>query len=860
MKEVKILESKLPAETQVDAKINRPSYTYDEAMKISKIYFNGEELPAKVFVDKYAMKDLSGKIYETNPEQMHRRLAKEFARVEEKFNYIKIDDVKTLSAYGRTREYLTEDSIYDLFKDFKYVIPQGSVMAMLGNEFQIGSLSNCFVLPEVPDSYGGILYADQQLIQFSKRRGGVGIDISTLRPDKMAVSNAAGSSTGAISFMERFSNSCREVAQNGRRGALMISIDISHPDVEQFIKIKQDLTKVTGANISVKITDEFMLAVKNDTEYTHKWPIGSENPTVTKTIKARELWNTLVVAARNNAEPGLLFWDRQHKYSTSSVYAQFKNVGVNPCAEIAMGGNDSCRLIALNMYSFVNDPFTKDAKFDFDKWYKTVYEAQRLMDNLVELELEAVLKIMEKIKSDPEPDHVKQIELETWQKNYEFGKNGRRTGLGFTALADTIAALGFKYDSEASLKLVDKIMSTKLRGEFDSSIDMSIERGSFVGFDKNVENTSEFVQMMQKDFNDVYDRMMTYGRRNISISTVAPTGTVSIEAETSSGLEPVFMLSYKRRKKINPSEKEAKVDFIDEMGDKWQEFVVYHPKLKTWMDISGETDENKSPYAGSTANEINWSKRIEMQSIIQKYTTHGCSSTLNLPNTVTVEEVGEIYMKSWEMGLKGTTVYRDGSRSGVLVAVDAKKETASTGIYENNAPKRPKVLECDVIRFTNKGEKWIGFIGLFNEKPYEIFTGKADNMKIPNNIERGKIRKTKTDESKYDFVYFDKDGNEVVEEWLNRAFDKHYFSYAKLISGILRHGMPLPYVVDLINSLTLDDDVITTWKAGVARMIKRYIPDGTKAADKKCKECKNNTIIYQEGCLICQDCGSSKCG
>lgn len=650
---------------------------------------------------------------------------------------------------------------------------------------------------------------------------------------------------------------------------------ISHPDIEQFIKIKQDLTKVTGANISVKLSDEFMLAVKNDTEYTHKWP-NSQNPSVTKTINARELWNTLVIAARNNAEPGLLFWDRQHKYSTSSVYPQFKNIGCNPCAEISMG-QDSCRLIALNMYSFVIEPFTKEAKFDFNKFYKVTYEAQRLMDDLVELELEAITKIINKIKSDPEPEHIKQIEIEMWQSYYEAGKNGRRTGLGFTALADTIAALGLKFDSESALQFVDKMMQTKLRGEFDSSIDMSIERGSFNGFDTKIENTSEFVQMMQKDFNEIYNRMMTYGRRNVSISTVAPTGSLSILAGSSSGLEPVFMTSYKRRKKINPTDKDAKIDFVDEMGDKWQEFIVYHPKLKTWMDITGESDESKSPYAGSTAPEINWIKRVKMQSIIQKYTTHSLSSTINLPNTVSVEDVGEIYMKSWEMGLKGITVYRDGSRNGVLVAVESKKDIApvvTQGIYENNAPKRPKALDCDIIRFTNKGEKWICFIGLLNNKPYEIFTGKCDNMKIPNYIEKGRIRrtkveniivnpdgsKTKTEEiSKYDLIYFDKDGNEVIEEWLNKAFDKHYFNYAKFISSVLRHGMPLPYVVELINSLKLEDDVIITWKTGVARMIKRYIVDGTKAGDKKCKDCKCDTVIYQEGCLICTNCGSSKC-
>jgi ribonucleoside-diphosphate reductase alpha chain len=692
------------------------------------------------------------------------------------------------------------------------------------------------------------------------------LDLSTLRPSGSSVTNAAGSSTGPVSFMERFSNTTREVAQSGRRGALMLTIDIEHPDVENFVNIKQDLSKVTGANISVRLSDEFMNAVKNDTDYTHRFPLDEhlkEGETQMKTtVKARDLWNTIIKAAHTSAEPGLIFWDRQHKYSTSSVYPGFRNTSTNPCSEIAMQGGDSCRLIAMNLFGCVVDPFTDHAYFDYDKFYEITYESQRLMDDLVELELEAVSKIIAKIEADPEPDKIKQVELDTWRMLHEAGKKGRRTGLGFTALGDAIAALGLKFDSEESIATIDKIMRTKLRAEFDSSIDMSVERGSFEGFDVNVEKTSDFVNMMKEEFNDVYGRMMTHGRRNISISTVAPTGSLSILAQTSSGLEPVFMLSYKRRKKINDStDKNAKVDFVDSLGDKWQEFVVYHPKLKMWMEVTGETDETKSPYAGSTAPEIDWVKRVEMQAVIQKYITHSISSTINLPNDVSVEKVGEIYMKSWEMGLKGITVYRDGSRSGVLVANDKKDETAATKIYENNAPKRPKSLDCDVIRFTNKGEKWIGFVGLFEGRPYEVFTGKADDMKIPYYVEEGKIRKTKTDKegSKYDFVYTDKDKVEVVEEWLNKTFDKHYWNYAKMLSGILRHGMPLPYVVDLINSLNLDNDLITTWKNGISRMIKKYIPDGTEATDKQCKQCKSESVIYQEGCLVCNNCGSSKC-
>jgi ribonucleoside-diphosphate reductase alpha chain len=753
-----------------------------------------------------------------------------------------------------------------MFKDFKYIIPQGSVMAILGNEFVIGSLSNCIVLPELHDSYGGILYADQELVQLMKRRCGVGLDLSTLRPSGSSVTNAAGSSTGPVSFMERFSNTTREVAQSGRRGALMLTIDIEHPDVEHFVTVKQDLSKVTGANISVRLSDEFMNAVKNDTDYTHRFPLDEHlkpgETQIKSTVKARDLWNTIIKAAHTSAEPGLIFWDRQHKYSTSSVYPGFKNTSTNPCSEIAMQGGDSCRLIAMNLFGCVLNPFTAEASFDYDKFYEVTYESQRLMDDLVELELEAVSKIIAKIEADPEPEKIKQVELDTWRMLYEAGKKGRRTGLGFTALGDAIAALGMKFDSEESIATIDKIMRTKLQAEFDSSIDMAIERGPFEGFDKDIEMTSEFVHMIRDEFNELFGRMMTNGRRNISISTVAPTGSLSILAQTSSGLEPVFMLSYKRRKKINDStDKNVKVDFVDSLGDKWQEFVVYHPKLKMWMDVTGETDETKSPYAGSTAPEIDWVKRVEMQAVIQKYITHSISSTINLPNDVSVEKVGEIYLKSWEMGLKGITVYRDGSRSGVLVANDTKKEEVAAKIYENNAPKRPKSLDCDVIRFTNKGEKWIGFVGLFEGRPYEVFTGKADDMKIPYYVETGKIRKTKVEEgSKYDFVYSDKDGAEVVEEWLNKTFDKHYWNYAKMLSGILRHGMPLPYVVDLINSLNLDDDLITTWKNGISRMIKKYIPDGTEATDKQCKQCKSESVIYQEGCLVCNNCGSSKCG
>ena len=686
---------------------------------------------------------------------------------------------------------------------------------------------------------------------------GVGVDISELRPSGASVTNAGATSSGAISFMERFSSTTREVAQNGRRGALMITIDIAHPDVEAFVLSKQDLTKVTGANISIRLSDEFMKAVRDDKEYTHRWPIESKTPKYTKTVNARKLWEVIIKAAHNTAEPGLIFWDRQHKYSTSSVYPGFKNTSTNPCSEIAMQGGDSCRLIALNLFGCVDNPFTPQAKFNFEKFYEVTYEAQRLMDDLVELEIEAIQRILDKVNSDDEPDYIKDTEVRTWKLLLETGKKGRRTGLGFTAFADALAALGFGYDSEEGLKATEEIMKTKLRAEFDSSIDMAIERGAFEGFNTRYENDSDFIQMLKEEFPEIAGRMMVYGRRNISISTVAPTGSLSIIAQSSSGMEPVFMLSYKRRKKIMTSNVDVKVDFVDSLGDKWQEFDVYHTKLKMWMDVTGETDITKSPYFGSTAPEIDWIKRVEIQALIQKYITHSISSTINLPNDVSLEKVSEIYMESWKQGLKGITVYRDGSRSGVLVSKDEKKKEE---YKETHAPKRPEALDCDIIRFVNDREKWIGFVGLLGEAPYEVFTGKADEITIPLSVTRGKmVRVKKGDISSYNFHYIQGE-KEIVVEQINRAFDKHYWNYAKLISGVLRHGMPLPFVVDTIASLNLEDALITTWKNGVGRMIKRYIKDGTVAGDKKCKDCGAESVIYQEGCLVCNSCGSSKCG
>ena len=846
---------------------NKKIYTYEQVLEKSISYFKGDELAATTWMNKYAMKDDAGQFVEQSPDDMHKRMAKEFGRIEAdyKLKYNLNGSAKFLSKYGQEREDLTEEKIYNYFKEFGYIIPQGSVMSSLGNYYQLASLSNCIVVPDLHDSYGGVFYTDQQLAQLFKRRCGVGVDISNLRPAGARVSNAAKSTSGAVSFMNRFSNTTREVAQNGRRGALMLSMDIAHPDVEDFITIKQDLQKVTGANISIRLSDEFMSAVESNSEYTHKWPIESDNPKFTKTVNAKELWDTIIKCAHNTAEPGLIFWDRQHWYSTSSVYPKYKNASTNPCSEIAMQGGDSCRLIAINLYNFVEKPFTKEAKFLMEDFYKATYEGQRLMDDLVDLETEAIGRILAKIDADDEPEKIKAVEKETWELLLKTGIEGRRTGLGFTALADMIAAMGMAIDSDEAIAKTEEIMKEKCRAEFDSSIDMSLARGSFVGFDAKIEKTSEFVQMMEKELPDVYERMMKFGRRNISISTVAPTGTLSMLAQTSSGIEPVFMTHYKRRRKLNEQDREAKVDFIDDSGDKWQEFTVYHHNLKTWMEVTGETDITKSPYSGSTAPEINWLKRVEMQAVVQKYVTHSISSTINLPNDVSLDEVSNIYLESWKQGTKGITVYRDGSRSGVLVSADEEKNDVleNTEFKETKAPSRPERLDAKVVRFKNNKEKWIAVVGLLNGRPYEIFTGKTEDVfNMPPTVEYGWVIKNRREDgsSQYDFQYEDKDGYKVTMGGLSRSFDKEFWNYAKLISGILRHGMPLHYVVDLIEKMNLYDANINTWKSGVVRALKTFIADGTKVSDHTCRECGDEGLVYEEGCLKCVSCGYSKCG
>lgn len=858
------IHNTMPQDTVLETPKTMPetiskSLTQAEVLAAALEYFQNDDLAATTWMNKYALRNAKGELIEKTPVDTHKRMAREFARIERSYKPLPAEKRLLLSAYGQQREALNEERIFELFDGFRDIVPQGSVMASLGDDTRLASLSNCVVIPAPVDSYGGIFHNDQQLAQLFKRRCGVGFDLSTLRPEGALVSNAARTSTGAVSFMDRFSNTTREVAQKGRRGALMLTMDIAHPDVEHFITIKQDLSKVTGANVSVRVSDAFLQAVEDDAEYTHQWPIDSDKPTITKTVRARELWDTLIKCAHNSAEPGIIFWDRQHKYSTSSIYPGFKNESTNPCGEIAMQGGDSCRLIAINLYSFVTDAFTPKARFDHERLAKVTYEAQRLMDDLVDLELEAVDRILAKIDCDPEPDPVKRVERETWQLLSDTGRKGRRTGLGFTGMADALAALDLAYDSDAAVEAAEHIMRTKCEAEFNSSIDMSIERGSFVGFDPAIERTSEFTNMLAEELPELHARMMKHGRRNISISTVAPTGTLSLLTRTSSGIEPVYMLGYTRRRKLGPHASKEQTAFTDAMGDQWEEFTVHHPRLVDWMNATGRTDVLESPYANSTANDIDWQRRVRLQAAVQKYTTHSISSTINLPSDVSAELVGNIYREAWHMGLKGVTVYRDGSRSGVLVASDAKQDTNVTTVT------RPDVLEADLIRFNNELEPWIAVVGLLDGKPYEIFTGKAEGVfQLPSWVNKGWVNKRKdarTGNNIYDLEYADSADYRVTIQGLSRSFDKEYWNYAILISGMLRQGVSVPHVVDTVANLNLYDSTLNTWKNGVARALSRYIADGTSASGRKCNDCGDSEgVYYEEGCLKCKSCGSSKCG
>ncbi|MFW5687499.1 MAG: adenosylcobalamin-dependent ribonucleoside-diphosphate reductase [Bacteroidota bacterium] len=837
-----------------------PKYTYNQAVEKTTAYFNGDSLAAGVWVNKYALKDSEGNIYELTPDDMHRRIAKEIARIEKRYP-----------------NPMSEEKVFSLLKKFKYIVPQGSPMAGIGNPFQIGSLSNCFVIGNRnADSYGGIMKVDEEQVQLMKRRGGVGHDLSHIRPKGSPVKNSALTSTGLVPFMERYSNSTREVAQDGRRGALMLSVSITHPDSEGFINAKLEEGKVTGANVSVKITDDFMKAVVNNKPFVQKYPVDAANPVYRKEIDARSLWNKIVHNAWRSAEPGILFWDTVIRESIPDCYADlgFSTVSTNPCGEIPLCPYDSCRLLAINLFSYVKNPFKKDAVFDFDLFKEHVHYAQRIMDDIIDLELEKIDAIIHKIQSDPEENEVKHVELELWKKIQQKCIEGRRTGVGITAEGDMIAALGMRYGTQEASDFSVKIHKTLAIEAYRSSAVMAGERGPFTVYEAAREVNNPFIKRLFEADPSLEELMRKNGRRNIALLTIAPTGSVSLMTQTTSGIEPVFMVAYKRRRKVNPNDKNVRVDFVDEVGDHWEEYNVFHHKFEDWLSINGydvqqvkhmkQEDLNKiiekSPYHKATANDVDWVAKVSMQGAVQKWVDHSISVTVNIPNNVTEELVGRIYRTAWESGCKGVTVYRDGSRSGVLVT-DNKKE-AQTEFKETNAPKRPKVLDAEVVRFNNNSEKWVAVVGILDDRPYEIFTGKAEGFYLPPYVEKGRVIKNKLSggEKRYDFQFDDLDGYKITIEGLSRSFDKEYWNYAKLISGILRHGMPLPSVVDVIEDMNLSGDTLHTWKNGIARALKRFIPDGTIAQGRICKSCKSANVIYQEGCLICKDCGESKCG
>lgn len=839
------------------------TYTYEEAFKASLEYFGGDELAARVWVNKYAVKDSFGAIYERSPQDMHWRIANEIARVEAKY-----------------QNPMSAQEIFDLLDHFKYIVPQGSPMTGIGNDFQVASLSNCFVIgiDGKADSYGGIIRIDEEQVQLMKRRGGVGHDLSHIRPKGSPVKNSALTSTGLVPFMERYSNSTREVAQDGRRGALMLSVSIKHPDSESFIDAKMTEGKVTGANVSVKIDDEFMQAVTNGTDYTQKYPIDSSEPIVTKEINAGELWKKIIHNAWKSAEPGVLFWDTIQRESIPDCYADlgFKTVSTNPCGEIPLCPYDSCRLLAVNLYSYVRNPFTAEASFDYELLREHVQKAQRIMDDIIDLEIEKINAILAKVESDPEIEEVKAAERHLWEKIMRKSTMGRRTGVGITAEGDMLAAMGLRYGSNEAIDFSVEVHKTIALSAYRSSVNMAKERGAFEIFDYKREENNPFINRLREADPQLYEDMKQYGRRNIACLTIAPTGTVSIMTQTTSGIEPVFMPVYKRRRKVNPNDPEVHVDFTDENGDTFEEYVVYHHKFIEWMK-KNDIDTTKrysqveidalvarSPYAKATSNDIDWVSKVEMQGRIQKWVDHSISVTINLPNNVDEKLVNELYITAWKSGCKGCTVYRDGSRAGVLVAADSKKEKKEP---EEMKPiiteTRPTVLEADVVRFQNNKEKWVAFIGLLNGEPYEIFTGQQDDedgIPLPKSVVRGHIIKhTNEDGSKrYDFQFENKIGYKTTIEGLSERFNPEFWNYAKLISGVLRYKMPIEQVIKLISSLQLGSDNINTWKNGVERALKKYIKDGA-ASGEKCPNCRS-TLIFEEGCLHCPGCGYSKCG
>ena len=828
-------------------------------------YFRGDDLATRVWATKYALKDSFGNIYELTPDDMHRRLASEIARIESKYP-----------------NPLSKEELFELLRDFKYIVPQGSPMTGIGNEYQVASLSNCFVIgfDGDSDSYGAIIKIDEEQVQLMKRRGGVGHDLSHIRPKGSPVKNSALTSTGIVPFMERYSNSTREVAQDGRRGALMLTVSIKHPDSESFIDAKLEAGKVTGANVSVKIDDDFMKAVTEKHNYTQQYPIYSNNPWFKKDINAEALWNKIIHNAWKSAEPGVLFWDTITRESVPDCYADlgYRTVSTNPCGEIPLCPYDSCRLLAINMYSYVKNPFTPEASFDFELFEKHVQLAQRIMDDIIDLELE-------KIQSDPENDDIKNTEFQLWEKIKAKTSQGRRTGVGTTAEGDMLASLGLRYGTDEAIDFSEKVHKTVALAAYRSSVNMAKERGAFTVYDAKREENNPYILRLKEADEQLYNDMVKYGRRNIACLTIAPTGTTSIMTQTTSGIEPVFMPVYTRRRKVNPNDKNVTVDFVDENGDSWEEYVVFHHKFITWMEANNisiskhyskdELDQlvARSPYYKATSNDVDWLKKVQMQGRIQKWVDHSISVTINLPNDVSEELVGQLYEEAWKSGCKGVTVYRDGSRAGVLLAVEEKKKDDEKKddkehciCYDSATPLvRPAVLNCEVVRFQNNKDKWIAFVGLKDGRPYEIFTGIADDddgIMLPKTVTEGKIIKVKNDEgqSRYDFQFVNKRGFKTTVEGLSYKFDKEFWNYAKLISGVLRYGMPIDQVIKLVSGLQLDSESINTWKVGVERALKKYIPDGTQISEQACPHCGQKTLVYQEGCLTCKNCAYSRCG
>ena len=852
--------------------MEKKTFTQKEAELASVEYFKGDELAARVWSTKYALKDSYGNLYEQTPDDMHHRLAGEIARVEQKY-----------------ANPMSEAELFELLKDFKYIVPAGSPMTGIGNDFQVASLSNCFVIGQdgSADSYGAIIQIDEEQVQLMKRRGGVGHDLSHIRPHGSPVKNSALTSTGLVPFMERYSNSTREVAQDGRRGALMLSVSVKHPDSEAFIDAKMESGKVTGANVSVKMHDDFMQAAIDGKMYTQQYPIDSNAPVYTKEVDAAKLWKKVIHNAWKSAEPGVLFWDTITRESVPDCYADlgYKTVSTNPCGEIPLCPYDSCRLLAVNLYSYVKNPFTPQAEFDFELFKKHVAVAQRMMDDIIDLEVEKIEKILAKVESDPECESIKRTERELWEKIMDKTTKGRRTGVGTTAEGDMLAALGLRYGTPEATAFSVEVHKTLALAAYRSSVQMAQERGAFHVYDAEREENNPYIQRLKEADPELYELMVKHGRRNIACLTIAPTGTTSIMTQTTSGIEPVFQPVYRRRRKVNPNDKNVHVDLVDEVGDSFEEYVVFHHKFITWMNANGytydpthryttaEIDElvAKSPYYKATANDVDWLEKVHMQGAIQKWVDHSISVTINLPNDVSEELVGQLYEEAWRSGCKGCTVYRDGSRTGVLEGMkdkkkkdEAKKEDKTCVCFDNKTRIRPAELECDVVRFQNNKDKWIAFVGLKDGVPYEIFTGLADDEEgilLPKSVTKGKIiRVVQEDGTKrYDFQFVNSRGFKTTMEGLSYKFDKEFWNYAKLISGVLRYGMPIDQVIKMISTLQMDSETINSWKVGVERALKKYIQDGTVVQGQVCPNC-GNALIFEEGCMHCRECGYSRCG